>query len=308
MDEPRRHSLTSSPIRHAVIADRANAEIATRLEEVAQVLAEQGANPYRVNAYRRAAGTVRGWPYPVTRIALQRGIDGLMELPGVGTSLARSIYQLAASGRLPMLERLRGESDPLELLASVVGIGRKGAQRIHDELGIHSLEELEIAAHDGRLASLGVGEKRLAGIRDVLAGRLGRVGRRSAANGTPAPAIAEILDVDRQYREEAASGALTRIAPRRFNPTHEAWLPVLHTRRGVRHYTALFSNTARAHALGRTRDWVVLYFDGRASERQCTVITAERGPLRGLRIVRGREDECLRHHGRSGARAPVEHG
>jgi hypothetical protein len=71
---------------------------------------------------------------------------------------------------------------------------------------------------------------------------------------------------------------------------------VLHTRRGDRHYTALFSNTARAHEFGRTRDWVVLYFDGGGGERQCTVITSERRPLRGRRIVRGREKECARYY------------
>jgi putative hydrolase len=66
----------------------------------------------------------------------------------------------------------------------------------------------------------------------------------------------------------------------------------MHTWRGGRHYTALFSNTARAHQLRRTRDWVVLYFDGRDGERQHTVITATSGPLEGRRIVRGREAEC----------------
>jgi putative hydrolase len=74
--------------------------------------------------------------------------------------------------------------------------------------------------------------------------------------------VAEILDVDRQYREEAVRDSLPKIAPRRFNPSHEAWLPVLHTVRGDRHYTALFSNTAHAHERGRTHDWLVLYFDG----------------------------------------------
>jgi hypothetical protein len=55
---------------------------------------------------------------------------------------------------------------------------------------------------------------------------------------------------------------LRRIAPRRFNPSGEAWLPVLNTQRDARHYTALFSNTARAHQMGLTSDWVVLYYDG----------------------------------------------
>jgi putative hydrolase len=103
--------------------------------------------------------------------------------------------------------------------------------------------------------------------------------------------VAEILGVDREYREKAARGELVTIAPRRFNPSREAWLPILHTTRGNRHYTALFSNTALAHRLNRTHDWVVIYWDDGIGERQCTVITAEYGALRGLRIVRGRERE-----------------
>lgn len=106
----------------------------------------------------------------------------------------------------------------------------------------------------------------------------------------------ELLDVDREYREGAASGALSRIAPRRFNAAGDAWLPILHTQRGDRHYTALFSNTARAHELGKTADWVVVYWDGGSGERQATVITAQQGPLRGHRIVRGREAECARYY------------
>jgi hypothetical protein len=70
-------------------------------------------------------------------------------------------------------------------------------------------------------------------------------------------------------------------------------LPVLHTTRGDWHFTALFSNTARAHELGRERDWVVVYGeDATHGERQYTVVTALRGPLAGRRVVRGREAEC----------------
>ena len=88
--------------------------------------------------------------------------------------------------------------------------------------------------------------------------------------------IAELLDVDREYRHAAAAGTLRTIAPRRFNPAGESWLPILHTRRGPRRYTALFSNTARAHRAAKTRDWVVLYVDGPGGERQYTVLTAAR--------------------------------
>jgi hypothetical protein len=58
----------------------------------------------------------------------------------------------------------------------------------------------------------------------------------------------------------------------------------------------LFSNTACAHQLGTTHDWVVLYYDGAQGERQCTVITSQHGPLTGKRVVRGREGKCVSYY------------
>lgn len=269
-----------------------NMDIAARLEEVADILASQHANPYRVQAYRSAAATVRRCDQPMDEIVQRQGLDGLRELPGIGDSLSRSIHQMVVSGRLPMLDRLRGEHDPVETLMSVPGIGRRLAERLHTELGIDTLEELEAAACDNRLADLaGFGDKRITGIRESLATRLGRIRRQVKPTGSE-PAVSEILDVDREYRAMADRDVLPRIAPRRFNPQHEAWLPVLHTTRGERHYTVLFSNTEQAHRLDKTHDWVIVYGDGGRGERQYTVITAQRGPLEGRRIVRGRETEC----------------
>lgn len=275
--------------------DSLNETVASRLEEVARLLEQQGANPFRVAAYRRGAETVRAQPRPVSEIIEKEGIEGLEKLPGIGVSLAHSIGALVMTGRLPLLDRLRGESRSRGVLMTVPGIGPKMAERLHDELGIDTLEELESAAYDGRLRSLGwFGEKRLAGIRDVLSRRLGRV-RGGPVTGPPPP-VAELLDVDREYREKAAAGELRKIAPRRFNPEGEAWLPILHTRRGENEYTALFSNTKRAHDLGMTRDWVVIYSDNGVNERTSTVVTAQRGPLKGRRVVRGREQECINYY------------
>jgi hypothetical protein len=84
-------------------------------------------------------------------------------------------------------------------------------------------------------------------------------------------------------------------------------LAILHTVRGSRQYTALFSSTVRARALHRTHDWVVLYVrDGRAD--QYTVVTARLGPLKGKRVVRGREAECLNRGGAHESRIAVSHG
>ena len=261
--------------------------------EAAWLLRARGADAFRVNAYLRAAAVVRGWPQPLHQIFRERGLDGLQALPGVGPGIARSIRELITGGRLAMLDRLRGSADPVSLLMSVPGIGRRHAERLQDELGIGTLEELETAAHDGRLATIGgFGAKRLAGIRDSLAHRLGRVRRPSAAPSN-APPVTELLDIDHEYRTKAAAGELRLIAPRRFNPTGETWLPVLHTRRGSRRYTALYSNTARAHRAGKTRDWVVVYAeDGGGDETQHTILTASHGLVRGRRVVAGREREC----------------
>ena len=273
-----------------------NAALAARLEEVASLLASQDGNPFRIRAWRHAAQVVRDHDREIAEVYRHGGLAALGELPGVGESLARAIRDLLLHGRLGILDRLRGETDPIRLLRSVPGIGHTLADRLHHHLGIDTLEELEVAAHDGVLEALaGVGPRRLAAIRASLAARLTH-SRRPGPKLAPQalPPVEEILDVDREYREKAAAGRLPRIAPRRMNPRGERWLAVLHTQRGERHYTALFSNTPRAHALGRTNDWVVLYFDGTGGgEQQCTVVTASFGALRGRRIVRGRETECL---------------
>ncbi len=277
-----------------------NADIAGRLDEVAQILTEQGANRFRIQAYHHAANVLRNLPYSISDVFSERGIDGLKEIAGIGVSIARSIQDILLHGRLAMLERLRGESEPVAALASVPGIGKLLASRLHEDLDIDTLEELETAAHDGRLENFpGIGTKRLAGIRDSLAQRLRRVYKEvDTPEPLSEPAVSELLDVDREYRQKAAAGTLKKIAPRRFNPMHEAWLPILHTLRQERHYTAMFSNTARAHELSKTRDWVIVFCDDSTKDYRYTVMTSQFGSLSGRRIVPGREAECEAHYKR----------
>ena len=274
-----------------------NAQIAYYLDQVARLLTEQQANLYRVQAYRRAAETLRTLDRPAEEILRQEGEAGLDALPGIGESLARSIQTLLITGQLPLLEQLQSQSDPITAFTSVPGIGPILAERLYRELGLDTLEDLEAAAHDGRLRNiLGLGEKRIAGILDSLATRLRTSHTVRVATPREVPSVAELLDVDQEYRDKVQRNEVLRIAPRRFNPTHEAWLPVLHTQRGPHHYTVLLSNTAHAHRSGKTHDWVVLYWDDASSERQWTIVTGQRGPLRGKRVVRGREAECLEYY------------
>jgi hypothetical protein len=274
-----------------------NQDIAAKLLELGDLLEQQGASPFRVNAYRRAARTVASHGESVAEIRRRGGVEGLEDLPAVGHSIALAIEELLRSGRWAQLERLRGALDPEQVFRSIPGVGPRMARRIHDRLHVDTLEALEIAAHDGRLGQVpGVGPRRArmitAALGQMLQRRPDRPGRAAAE-----PAVGMLLDVDREYREKAAAGALRKIAPRRFNPKGETWLPILHAQRDVWHFTALFSNTARAHELGRTGDWVVLYFhsdDG--PEGQRTVVTETSGPLKGGRVVRGREAECAGHY------------
>ena len=114
---------------------------------------------------------------------------------------------------------------------------------------------------------------------------------------SPGPPVALLLDLDRQYRTKAGQGQLRKIAPKRFNPAGEAWLPVLHASRNGWQFTVLFSNTQRAHELQKTNDWVVAYFHTDSEpEAQCTIVTETRGPLEGRRVVRGREGDCIAYY------------
>ena len=277
-----------------------NHEVAAKLREAADLLALQGANPFRVSAFRRAAATVAQLPRDIRDVAEAEGPAGLVDIPNVGRGIAAAIIEIVATGRWSRLDRLRGELDAGRLLQGVPGIGPALAARIRDTLHIDSLEELEVAANDGRLEEIpGVGRRRVAAIRASLAAMLGRRRTPSLASAD-APPVGVILDVDAEYRRKGARGELALITPRRFNPEGKAWLPILHTERDGWHFTALYSNTARAHELGRTRDWVVIYYyDDDHREYQCTAVTEFRGPLRGKRVVRGRERECRDLYGKS---------
>lgn len=271
-----------------------NHRVAGKLLEAADLLEQQRANPFRVNAYRRAAKTISALEPCVEDIIEKEGLEGLLALPHIGEGIARAVYGMVTAGRWPMLDRLRGALEPERLFMTVPGIGPKLAVRIHDNLSVDTLEALEIAAHDGRLEAVpGIGLRRTRIIRAELSEMLSRRIRTRAAVPREEASVKLLLDVDREYRKNAISGLLPKIAPSRFNPSGKAWLPILHTHRNGWHFTVMFSNTARAHELKRTADWVVIYFyDGHHRESQRTVVTETRGTLMGKRVVRGREEEC----------------
>lgn len=271
-----------------------NAALAANLREVADLLEQQGEEGFRAAAYRRAADTVDTLPRPVAEILSTDGREGLVALPTIGWGIASALAEMVSTGRWAQLQRLRGEAAPERLFQTIAGIGPELASELSEKLNAETLEALEIAAHDGTLENVkGIGPRRAQMIRAALTERLGRRRLLRMPSSTARPSVDVLLDVDREYREKVHDGSLPVIAPRRFNPAHEAWLPILHTRRGEWMFTALYSNTALAHRLGRNRDWVVIYYStANLAEGRLTVVTETRGEMVGRRVVRGREAEC----------------
>lgn len=279
-------------------------DIARLLEEIASLLDVQDANVFRVRSYRQGARSIRQSDADIMTMAQEKDMDALIALPDIGEGLAAIIVEYVTTGRSSLLDELQGQVTPETVIGQVPGIGAELARRIVAELKIDSLEELEQAAHDGRLDRVeGFGEKRLEMVRMSLASMLsGAVQRRMSRDEDEAPRTAPpvslLLEVDAAYRRAAEAGELPTIAPKRFNPDEEKWLPLFHTTRQGWSFTALFSNTARAHELGKTHDWVVIYFEPEegGTEEQHTVVTEERGSLAGKRVVRGREKETRAYY------------
>jgi DNA polymerase (family 10) len=140
-----------------------NAEIATALDELADLYELDGAVIYRVVAYRQAARAVRDSPRSVAQMAAE---NRATELPHIGKTLEEKIKTLVETGEIPQAVKLR-EKFPGELIrfVEIPGLGPKTARKIYDELGIATLDELRAAAETGALKSVqGVGPKAEANI------------------------------------------------------------------------------------------------------------------------------------------------
>jgi DNA polymerase (family 10) len=131
-----------------------NIQIAKTFEEVADLLEIQGANPFRVRAYRNAARTIASLGKPVESLIESDGRT-LEELPGIGADLAGKIVKLCRTGQLPLLSQLtRKTPESLVALLRLPGVGPKRAKLIYKKLGVKTLSQLERAARAGRLSKL----------------------------------------------------------------------------------------------------------------------------------------------------------
>ena len=169
-----------------------NADIAAIFEQIAELLEIQGANPFRVRAYRNAARTVGEFGQELA--ALVAAGRELPHLPGIGDDLAGKIREIATTGRCALLERLRGELPPaLTELLAVPGLGPKRVKALHEALGVDTVEQLRAAAEAGRIRAVpGFGPKTEQRILEHLRNR-------------PVPEPRMLLAVARQYAEALAA-------------------------------------------------------------------------------------------------------
>ncbi len=136
-----------------------NADIAAVFEEIADLLEIQGANRFRIRAYRNAARVVGELSQEISRL-LEKGED-LTELPGIGDDLAGKIKEIVGSGHCSLLDRLHTELPPaITELLKIPGLGPKRVKALYHDLDVQTLEQLYRAARDGRIRALpGFGEK-----------------------------------------------------------------------------------------------------------------------------------------------------
>ncbi|HEC16540.1 MAG TPA: DNA polymerase/3'-5' exonuclease PolX [Sedimenticola sp.] len=136
-----------------------NEDIAAVFDEMADLLEIEGANPFRVRAYRTAARNLRGLGREVAEL-VSGGAD-LSALPGIGKALAAKIREMVQTGNVRALERLHQEVPAsLEALLHIPGLGPKRVRALYEQLGVETLGQLEQAARAGRLRNLaGFGPK-----------------------------------------------------------------------------------------------------------------------------------------------------
>jgi DNA polymerase (family X) len=135
-----------------------NAEIAAALRELGILYELDGADRFRVLAYREAARTVAQSPVSIEQLAEE---GRLTELPAIGRTLAQKIETLIETGSIPSADKLKAKFPAtLVEVTRVPGLGAKTARRIYDEIGVENLTQLKEAAEQGRISAIrGLGAK-----------------------------------------------------------------------------------------------------------------------------------------------------
>ena len=256
--------------------------IADLFDEIARRLEEHRHNDFRIAIYRSGADTLRELLSPVDLLLRHDGRQGLERVPGLNRTLVRCIEQFVSVGKINVLEQLRGNPVvPWACPRHVISL----------EAALTSARRPTAPPYGNRVPGTPV-NRLPKSARLKRSRRSGNTPKDATQKQPDPPLIEELLSVDAEYRREVAIGSLPKIAPKRFNPDGEVWLPILHTQRFGRHYTALYSNTAHAHEANTVGDWVIVHRDDHAAPGRWTIITSQFGPVAGHRLVLEHEPEC----------------
>ncbi len=188
-----------------------NTAIAKVFQDIADLLELKGENPFKIRAYHRAARTIEHLSKEI-QIMLEEGED-LKNIPGVGEAIAKKTTELITTGKLGYYEDLKAEfPEGITSLLEIPGIGPKVAKRLSTELGIRSVDELEQAIKDGRVAEMfRLGDKTADNILHQIQA-LRRKDQRIPI-GEALPVVEDILDALRPIpgvRNLIAAGSLRR--------------------------------------------------------------------------------------------------
>lgn len=161
------------PVRASTYSDgHFNASMAVLFREAADVLEAQDAEPHRVAAYRRGAAALERLLVPASTIYRHDGLAGLISLEAIGEVMAHAIADVVETGHWEWLERLERHAGPDVVFTLVPGIGHGLAHRLHSELALDTIDDLERAFYDGRVGRMrGFGDKRMHTVRAALIDR-----------------------------------------------------------------------------------------------------------------------------------------
>ncbi|WP_248795489.1 DNA polymerase/3'-5' exonuclease PolX [Pseudomonas sp. MWU13-2105] len=152
-------TVVDTPVQSHVLARwPANETIALIFDDIAELLAVQGANPFRIRAYHNAARTLRGLTFELAKLIAQGKQPA--KLRGIGKDLLGKIQEITTTGDCALHQRLRESMPGLVQLLAIPGLGARRVQHLYQELGIQTLAQLREAARNGRIRQLrGFGEQ-----------------------------------------------------------------------------------------------------------------------------------------------------
>ena len=185
-------------------------QVAEVLVSIATLLELKGENPFKSRAYLNAARALESLSEPLDKLVCEQR---LAEVKGIGESIQKKICELATTGKLGYYDELKAATPPgLVAMLEIAGLGPKKVKALYDELRIETLEQLEQACKDGRVAKLkGFGEKTQSNIVDGMARRRSYASKHLLSEALPlADSLLEALRSHPSVVRCSAAGSLRR--------------------------------------------------------------------------------------------------